>query len=105
MDDEFLKRVLDKEEDGRYTEESQKEMVDGARKAFANIHRNDWNDESHWLQKQTYLNMGSLLLGAGAMKIDALAMEGVDLEILNKEFNLNEKGFRAVGVVALGYRL
>ena len=26
------------------------------------------------------------------------------MEILNKEFNLNEKGLSAVGVVALGYR-
>ncbi len=105
VDDDYLLKVLNKEqEDGRFAEQEHRDMVDGARKAFANIHRNDLNDEAHWLQKQVYLNMGVLLLGAGALGIDALPMEGVDLAILDDEFNLKEDGYSAIGAVSLGYR-
>jgi nitroreductase/dihydropteridine reductase len=48
--------------------------------------------------------MGNFLLGAAAIGIDALPMEGVDLKALDEEFSLREKGYTAVGVVALGYR-
>ena len=104
-DDDYLLKVLDKEQDdGRFAEQEHRDMVDGARKTFTNIHRDDLNDEKHWLQKQVYLNMGVLLLGAGALGIDALPMEGIDLDILNDEFNLKEEGYSAIGAVSLGYR-
>lgn len=105
LDEKFLQKVLEKEDqDGRYEQPEHKDMTHGARTTFANFHKDNWKDESHWLQKQVYLNMGVLLFGAGAMGIDALPMEGVDLEILNQEFGLKEKGLSAIGVVALGYR-
>jgi nitroreductase/dihydropteridine reductase len=48
--------------------------------------------------------MGSVLLAAGMLGIDAVPMEGVSLPVLNEEFGLLEKGFTAVGVVSFGYR-
>ena len=68
------------------------------------VNRNDLNDLQHWLEKQVYLNIGTVLLGAGVLKIDALPMEGIDINVLNKEFSLTEKGLTAVAAVALGYR-
>ena len=35
---------------------------------------------------------------------DALPMEGVDMKLIDQEFNLREKGFTAVAVISLGYR-
>ena len=105
MNEDYLLHLLEKEEkDGRFAKEEHKQMTEMARSAFNNIHKDDLKDESHWLQKQVYLNMGVLLFGAAAMGIDALPMEGLDMEILNKEFGLNDKGLTAIAAVALGYR-
>ena len=48
--------------------------------------------------------MGSLLIGAAVLGIDACPMEGVDVKALDEEFSLREKGFTAIAVVSLGYR-
>ena len=58
----------------------QKQATHGGRTYFANIHRYELKDLSHWMDKQVYLNMGSFLLGVAAMGIDALPMEGVDVK-------------------------
>ena len=104
-DDDYMAKVLEQEDkDGRYPNEEIKAQMDGGRKYFADLHRNEFNDFQHWLEKQVYLNVGNLLLGAGVLKIDALPMEGIDLKVLNEEFGLVEKGLTAVVMVALGYR-
>lgn len=105
VDETYMKHLLEVEErDGRFPNEEVKQMVYGARNTFADIHRYDLKDLPHWLEKQVYLNMGSLLLGAAVMGIDALPMEGLDMKKLDEEFELRPKGFTAVAVVALGYR-
>ncbi|EJF51951.1 nitroreductase [Saprospira grandis DSM 2844] len=104
-DDQFMTKVLEQEDkDGRFPNEEIKNMVDGARRYFADLHRYDFKDFQHWMEKQVYLNMGNLLLGAAAMEIDSLPMEGFDLKALDEEFSLREKGYTSVAVIALGYR-
>ena len=104
-DEEYMKHLLEVEDkDGRYPNSEIKQMVFGARNIFANMHRYDLKDLQHWMEKQVYLNMGNLLLGVAALGIDALPMEGVDLKLIDEEFQLREKGFTAVGVISLGYR-
>ena len=105
ISDEFLDHlILTEDKDGRYDAPEFKAMVHGARKMFVDMHRYDFKDLQHWLEKQVYLNMGSLLTGAAVLGIDALPMEGIDMPTLDKEFDLRAQGFTAVGVVALGYR-
>ncbi|KAA3640531.1 MAG: oxygen-insensitive NAD(P)H nitroreductase, partial [Bacteroidetes bacterium] len=104
-DENYMQHLLDQEEkDGRFPNEEIKQMVFGARNIFADMHRYDFKDLQHWMEKQVYLNIGNFLLGVAAMNIDALPMEGVDLKALDTEFGLREKGFTAVAVVSLGYR-
>ncbi|AFC23050.1 oxygen-insensitive NAD(P)H-dependent nitroreductase NfsB [Saprospira grandis] len=104
-DDQFMTKVLEQEDkDGRFPNEEIKNMVDGGRRYFADLHRYDFKDFQHWMEKQVYLNMGNLLLGAAAMEIDSLPMEGIDLKALDEEFSLREKGYTSVAVIALGYR-
>jgi nitroreductase / dihydropteridine reductase len=104
-DDKYMQHLLDQEEkDGRYPNKEVKQMVFGARNLFTNIHRYDLKDLQHWMEKQVYMNMGSLLIGVATMGIDALPMEGFDLKLIDEEFGLRKKGFTAVGVVSLGYR-
>lgn len=101
--DEYMKTVTEQEDkDGRFPKLEGKEMVNKTRAFYVGLHKN-LNDMACWAQKQVYLNIGNLLLGAGCMGIDAVPIEGVDLEVLNEEFELPEKGLTAVAVVALGY--
>lgn len=104
-DEDFLEELLEQEDkDGRYAKPEFKADMDKGRKLFVNIHKNDLKDETHWMDKQTYLNMGMLLLGAAALGIDVVPMEGVDTKALDEEFGLNEKGYATLAVLALGYR-
>jgi len=105
INEAFLKQLLDQEDkDGRYPNEEIKENMHQARKMFTNIHKYDLKDQQHWIEKQVYINLGNLLLGAAALNIDAVPMEGIDVKAIDTEFKLREKGFTAVAVVALGYR-
>ena len=104
-DENYMQHLLEVEDkDGRYPNEEIKQMVYGARNIFANMHRYDFKDLQHWLEKQVYLNIGNFLLGVAALGIDALPMEGIDLKALDEEFKLREKGFTAVAAISIGYR-
>ncbi|MCR8967754.1 oxygen-insensitive NAD(P)H nitroreductase [Streptococcus zalophi] len=105
VDENHLSTVLEKEDtDGRFSDEQRKENQDTGRRSYLNSHRLDLQDESHWHAKQSYLAVGALLLGAASMAIDAVPMEGIDLDIINQEFDLNAQNISAQMVVALGYR-
>ena len=104
-DEDYMNSILEQEDqDGRFAAQEYKDQMHGCRMLFANIHRYDLKDLPHWMEKQVYLNMGALLLGAAALGIDACPMEGVDVKALDEEFGLREKGFTALAVVSLGYR-
>lgn len=77
-------------------------MFDG-RNFFVDLHRKTLGDADHWMQKQVYLNIGSLLLGVAAMGIDAVPIEGFDCDVLDKEFNLSAQGFTSLVIVPVGY--
>jgi len=105
-DEEYMLKLLEQEDkDGRYAKPEFKKDMQQARNLFANIHRFDLKDVTHWMDKQTYLNMGMLLLGVASLGIDAVPMEGIDIKAMDEEFSLREKGYSALGVVALGYRM
>ena len=105
ISDKYLAHVTDKEDqDGRFATEELKKQNLSAKKLFTNIHRHDLKDAQHWMEKQVYLNIGTLLLGAGAMKIDAVPMEGIDTKALDEEFDLRSQGYTSLVMVALGYR-
>lgn len=105
LSEEYLSHLLELEDQaGRYPEAEFKEQNNLARSFFVNLHEKQLGDLSHWIEKQVYLNMGSLLLGAAMLGIDALPMEGFDLSKIDSTFSLNNKGLHAVTIVALGYR-
>ncbi|NRT16493.1 nitroreductase/dihydropteridine reductase [Flavobacterium sp. 28A] len=104
-DDAYMNSILEQEDkDGRFAAQQFKDQMHGGRMLFADIHKYDLKDSPHWMEKQVYLNMGSLLLGVAALGIDACPMEGVDVKALDEEFGLREKGYTALAVVSLGYR-
>lgn len=57
-----------------------------------------------WAQKQAYLALGGLMVGASELKVDNHAMEGFDAGKYNELLGLTEKSLHATVVLALGYR-
>ena len=105
INDDYLHKITNQEElDGRFPKPEGKALALKVRGFYTDLHRQDWNDVECWLQKQVYLNIGTILLGAGTLGIDAVPIEGVDLDVLNQEFDLLSQGLTAVAVVALGYQ-
>lgn len=105
LNEEYLLKVLKQEEtDNRFkTNPAFKEMMHGARNMFINIHKHDYKDLQHWMDKQVYLNIGAFLLGVATLGIDAAPMEGVDIKILDEELGLREKGYTGLVVIPIGY--
>ncbi|CAM4442982.1 oxygen-insensitive NAD(P)H nitroreductase [Vibrio agarivorans] len=105
IDDDYLTALADLEDQaGRYPSEEVKNTVNAGRKFFVGLHRETLNDAEHWMQKQVYLNVGTLLLGAKTLGLDAVPIEGFDAEKLDAEFGLKEQGLTSVVIVALGHR-
>lgn len=105
LDEIYMQHLIEQETtDGRMNKPEIKQLIYNARNTFTNIHKYELKDQQHWVEKQVYLNMGTLLLGAALLGIDALPMEGIDCKAIDQEFNLREKGFTAIAAVSLGYR-
>lgn len=57
-----------------------------------------------WIDRQVYLALGTLLLGAATLGIDACPIEGFDTQRLDNALGLGQRGMHSLVVVAMGYR-
>jgi len=105
MDEMQINAITDQEErDGRFPNPEGKAAQFKSRSFYVNLHRFDFRDTQHWMEKQVYLALGTLLLGAATLGIDATPIEGFDSRTLNEELGLREKGLTSVVIATLGYR-
>ena len=105
VDTPYLETLVAQEErDGRFPNPEAREAVQRGRTYFVNMHRYELRDATHWADKQVYIALGTLLLGAATLGIDACPIEGFDARILDETFGLREKGLVSTVLVALGYR-
>lgn len=105
LNDAQLADLLEQErQDNRFPRPEDLEKQRLARAAYVDFHRTIRADLPHWLEKQVYIALGTLLFGAAALDLDACPMEGFDADILDRELGLAAKGFRPLVIVALGYR-
>lgn len=105
LDDAHLERVLVQEEaDGRFPSPEARAGQMKGRGFYVNLHRSELQDTRHWMEKQVYLALGTLLLGAAALDIDATPIEGFDRASLDEVLDLPGRGLHAVVLAALGYR-
>lgn len=96
--------LAQEERDGRFVNDAAKSATQGGRTLFTDLHRFDRKDVQHWYEKQTYLALGTLLLGAASLEVDATPMEGFNAEVLDKALGLRARGYTSTVIVALGYR-
>lgn len=105
LDEAHLQNVLaQEEEDGRFAKPEGKAGQDKSRRSYVDMHRYEQRDVPQWMEKQVYLALGGLLLGAAMLGIDATPMEGFDPRALDQALGLREQGFTSVVLVSLGYR-
>ncbi|MGE4351239.1 MAG: oxygen-insensitive NAD(P)H nitroreductase [Bdellovibrionales bacterium] len=105
MDEAYLLKLLDQESrDCRFADEQSRDGQHQGRSYFVNRHRFELRDVAHWTEKQVYLALGFLLMGAAALGVDACPIEGFDQVVLAEELGLREKGMNPSVIVALGYR-
>ncbi|GJM21317.1 MAG: oxygen-insensitive NAD(P)H-dependent nitroreductase NfsB [Planctomycetota bacterium] len=106
IEEDYLLKVLKQEEsDGRFAGDpaTYKPQMHAGRGMFVDLHKQDFKDVQHWMDKQVYLNIGQFLLGVATLGIDATPMEGIEIKVLDEEFGLREKGYSSLVVVPLGY--
>ncbi|WP_262264077.1 oxygen-insensitive NAD(P)H nitroreductase [Pantoea dispersa] len=105
LDEAHLQNVLAQEEkDGRFAKPEAKAGQDKSRRSYVDMHRYELRDVPQWMEKQVYLALGGLLMGAAMLGIDATPMEGFDARALDQALGLREQGFTSVVLVSLGYR-
>ena len=77
LDDAHLSAVLGQEQvDGRFATPEAMATQDKSRRFYVGLHQTGLKDERYWIERQVYLALGTLLLGAGSLQIDACPMEG-----------------------------
>lgn len=97
--------VIDQESvDGRYADDT----VKAERHALVSGYIQRLNDDNpqqvaSWLDKQTYIALGNVLLAAADMGIDSVPIEGFDAKVVNQHFGLTEKGYHATVLAGFGY--
>jgi nitroreductase/dihydropteridine reductase len=57
-----------------------------------------------WSDKQAYIGLGTALIAAAELKVDATPMEGFDPTLFNEVLGLSQKGLHASVIISLGYR-
>jgi nitroreductase/dihydropteridine reductase len=57
-----------------------------------------------WSAKQAYIGLGTALIAAAELKVDATPMEGFDPNLFDEVLNLSDNGLHASVIISLGYR-
>lgn len=70
---------------------------------FAELNTSESGDTSMWTKAQTYLALGNTLHVLARLKIDSTPMEGIDIELVNKEFSEELAGYQCDVALAIGY--
>ena len=105
IDDAYLETLLASDEcNGRFAKPEAKAAQQATRLFYVNAHRHNQQALQHWIDKQTYLALGWLLLASHAMGLASCPLEGFDQQALNAEFALPEKGLGSCVLVAVGKR-
>ncbi len=97
--DEFLKRIA-------YVRNHGVEQLAGYRKGIVGDVITGPRAEIafHWMARQCYIALGTLMTTAAVMGVDTCPMEGLDPQKYDEILKLNAEGFQTVVACALGYR-
>lgn len=104
LDDAQFTRVQQQEEqDGRFKDEASRAANDNGRRGYMAAFGGTDEQVRQWMERQTYISLGFLLLGAAEMGLQATPIEGIDAAKLDEVLSLNDQGLHSLCVVAIGY--
>ena len=95
--------VIDKGIADKRTKPEEKEGAFGAF-AFAQLNTDENGDTSAWTKAQTYLALGNTMHTLARLNIDSTPMEGIDSDMVSKEFAAELDGYVSDVALAIGYR-
>lgn len=96
-------RVVDKGiEDKRTKPESREKAFSSF--VFAKLNTDEFGNTGSWTKAQTYLALGNALHTLARLRIDSTPMEGIDTDLVNREFKKELAGYRCDVALAIGYR-
>lgn len=91
------------DKDQRFVDAASKEGVAAGRRRFIELNSHNQTDLDKWCEKQAYIALGTLLLGASALGIDATPIEGIEPEVLDQILDLKAQGLHSIVAVTLGH--
>lgn len=105
LSNEYLDEIHAREiADGKFPNDQIAQQWKCVVRGWIDLHRYDAEDLNHWMEKQTYLAVGMMLMAAEELGINAIPLEGFDSRLLDAELGLREKGLTTTLLLALGYR-
>ena len=87
--------------DGRLKQEDRENGFKAFVFAELNTDKNGYN--GNWTKAQLYIALGNLLHTLARLRIDATPIEGIDVELVNKEFVKELDGYQCDVLLAIGY--
>ncbi|WP_151777745.1 oxygen-insensitive NAD(P)H nitroreductase [Acinetobacter brisouii] len=103
--EEYLEHLVTQDDvAGRFKDEATKQSQRETRAGYIDYYRNEKGNIQHWMETQTFIALGELLLAAPILGIDATPIGGFDDAAVNQEFDLVNQGFHSSVVLTLGYR-
>ncbi|MFY0641228.1 MAG: NAD(P)H-dependent oxidoreductase [Bermanella sp.] len=100
--EDYAEVVDDGIEDKR-TKPEERESAFGAF-LFAEMNTDASGDTTTWTKAQTYIALGHTLHTVARLGLDSTPMEGIDIEMVNKEFEKELDGHECHVALAIGYR-
>jgi len=94
--------VIDKGIDDQRVKSEERENAFGVF-VFAELNTDKNGDTSSWTKAQTYLALGNTLHTLARLKIDSTPMEGIDTDLVNKEFKKELGIYQCDVALAIGY--
>jgi len=95
-------KVVDKGIEDKRTPVEKRESAFGGF-VFAEQNTAESGDTSCWTKAQTYIALGNTLHTLARLKIDSTPLEGIDIELVNKEFAKELEGYQCDVALAIGY--
>ena len=95
--------VINKGIEDKRTKPEDKEGAFGAF-AFVELNTGEDGDTSAWTKAQTYLALGNTMHTLARLNIDSTPMEGIDTELVSKEFAVELDSYVTDVALAIGYR-
>lgn len=102
--EEHLDAVFGKErEDSRFPTLDKQENWERMTRDFVNLRKYTYKDAYHWMEKQTYMVLGLVMMAAAELGVEAMPLEGFDPVPIDKAFGIRETGYTTTVLLALGY--